>query len=278
MRARNIKPSFFTNLELGECDPLARLLFIGLWCIADREGRLEDKPKQIKIQTIPYDDVDCDSLLKQLNDNNFIYRYIHGGKAYIQINNFLKHQNPHIKEKESEIPGPYSTDSQPIDNKEEIQEPEKHQTSQVQNQEKHQTIPADSLLLNPDSLNLNPEDNTPIVNDSPKPKKSNRGTRLPDDFKMPNDWLRIGKDLRPELHSTEIKLASDSFIDYWHSAAGAKACKADWLATWRNWIRSHRPLSNIRQFPDKKLVMQANTSHVNYREGVRIGPDGEYLF
>lgn len=54
-RARNIKPSFFTNLELGECSPLARLLFIGLWCIADRKGRLEDKPKQIKIQTIPYD-------------------------------------------------------------------------------------------------------------------------------------------------------------------------------------------------------------------------------
>lgn len=252
-RARNIKPSFFTNLELGECDPLARLLFIGLWCIADREGRLEDKPKQIKIQTIPYDDIDCDYLLQQLNDNKFIYRYVDSGKSYIQINNFLKHQNPHMKEKESDIPAPFSTDIQIIENKEETQEPEKHQTSQMQDQEKNRTIPADSLLLNPDSLNLIPEDNTQIVNDSPKSKKSNRGSRLPDNFIMPDDWLQIGKGLRPELHDTEIKLAADSFIDYWHSATGAKACKADWLATWRNWIRSHwvKP-SNVAQFKPKK--------------------------
>ena len=46
-RARNIKPGFFANENLAECDPLARLLFAGLWCLADREGRLEDRPKRI---------------------------------------------------------------------------------------------------------------------------------------------------------------------------------------------------------------------------------------
>jgi hypothetical protein len=63
-RARNIKPGFFLNDELAECEPLARLLFAGLWCIADREGRLEDKPKRIKVEILPYDDCDIDYLLK----------------------------------------------------------------------------------------------------------------------------------------------------------------------------------------------------------------------
>lgn len=36
MRARNIKPGFFSNDLLPECEPLARLLFIGLWCMADK--------------------------------------------------------------------------------------------------------------------------------------------------------------------------------------------------------------------------------------------------
>ena len=57
-RSRNIKPGFFLNDDLAECEPLARLLFAGLWCIADREGRLEDRPKRIKIEVLPYDNCD----------------------------------------------------------------------------------------------------------------------------------------------------------------------------------------------------------------------------
>ena len=59
-RARNIKPSFFTNDVLAEIDPLGRLLFIALWTMADREGRLEDRPKRIKAEALPYDDANAD--------------------------------------------------------------------------------------------------------------------------------------------------------------------------------------------------------------------------
>jgi hypothetical protein len=105
-RSRNIKPGFFLNDDLAECDPLARLLFAGLWCIADREGRLEDRPKRIKIEVLPYDNCDVDELLNQLAKQGFILRYEVGGNRYIQIVNFLKHQNPHYKESESIIPSP----------------------------------------------------------------------------------------------------------------------------------------------------------------------------
>ncbi len=104
MRSRNIKPGFFKNEILGVLDPLARILFSGLWCMADREGRLEDRPLRIKIEVLPYDNCDVDDLLKGLQENGFIQRYEVNGEGYIQIVNFLKHQNPHIREKASEIP------------------------------------------------------------------------------------------------------------------------------------------------------------------------------
>ncbi|MCR4433808.1 MAG: hypothetical protein NUV70_07155 [Caldiserica bacterium] len=110
MRARDIKPGFFLNEYLAACSPHARLLFIGLWMLADREGRLEDRPKQIEASIFPYEKVNIEKLLKELEnvpgDHPFIKRYEVNRKRYIQVVNFKKHQNPHRNEKESSIPAP----------------------------------------------------------------------------------------------------------------------------------------------------------------------------
>lgn len=103
-RARNIKPGFFTNEDLVELDFATRLLFAGLWTVADKAGRLEDRPKKIKIDVFPADDVDIDGMLTALAQRGFITRYTAGGKAYIQVNAWDKHQRPHHTEKESSIP------------------------------------------------------------------------------------------------------------------------------------------------------------------------------
>jgi len=106
MRSRNIKPGFFKNDLLAECDPLARILFAGLWCLADRKGRLEYRSKKIKVELLPYDNCDVDGLIKQLSDGGFITTYVVNNENYIEINEFLKHQTPHIKEQASTIPAP----------------------------------------------------------------------------------------------------------------------------------------------------------------------------
>ncbi len=105
-RARNIKPAFFMNEDLAEIAPLGRLLFIGLWCAADREGRLEDRPKRLAAEILPYDDADVDELLQDLHVRGFILRYQAGDLRFIQVVNFAKHQNPHHQERESRIPAP----------------------------------------------------------------------------------------------------------------------------------------------------------------------------
>lgn len=104
-RARNIKPGFFKNEILGVADPIYSLLFEGLWVLADRSGRLEDRPLRIKGELFPYrDGLDMEGLLSWLQAQEFILRYTIAGKRYIQVVNFVKHQNPHKNETESEIP------------------------------------------------------------------------------------------------------------------------------------------------------------------------------
>lgn len=105
-RARNIKPAFFTNDKLAECQPLARILFAGLWTMCDREGRLEHRSKRIKAHLLPYDDADIDSLLGELAARDFVQLYEVAGEKYIAVVAFLKHQNPHVKEPASSIPAP----------------------------------------------------------------------------------------------------------------------------------------------------------------------------
>lgn len=111
-RARNIKPGFFHNEELVELPFATRLLFVGLWTIADRAGRLEDRPKKIKMAIFPADDVDVDAALQSLHEAGFIVRYAAKGGAYIAIPAWAKHQNPHHREPESLIPAPGETEAE----------------------------------------------------------------------------------------------------------------------------------------------------------------------
>jgi hypothetical protein len=105
-RARNIKPGFFKNEDLAECTPWARLCFAGLWTLADRAGRLEDRAKRIKGELFAYDSVEVEPLLQELVRYGFIVRYEVEAQRFIQVSKFQEHQTPHYTEKESVIPPP----------------------------------------------------------------------------------------------------------------------------------------------------------------------------
>lgn len=104
-RIRSIKPEFFTDEEISDLPPITRLAFIGLWCHADKAGRLEDRVKRLKALILPYDNVNMDKILSELAAEKFILRYRANGKRLIQVRSFEKHQKPHHTEKESELPG-----------------------------------------------------------------------------------------------------------------------------------------------------------------------------
>jgi hypothetical protein len=112
-RIRSLKPDFFEDEDLAEIPFWVRLLFQGLWCMADKAGRLEDRPLKLKARIFPYEKVDVEAGLCLLAEQKkhsprhfpFIVRYEVNGERYIQILTWNKHQNPHHTERESEIPG-----------------------------------------------------------------------------------------------------------------------------------------------------------------------------
>ena len=111
-RIRYLKPEFFRDEEIAELTYAARLLYQGLWCHADREGRLRYSIKRIRADIFPYDKkIDIQKLLNELsknktNGNPFILIYECDNQSYIQILKFSEHQKIHINEAQSTIPAP----------------------------------------------------------------------------------------------------------------------------------------------------------------------------
>ena len=111
-RIRYLKPDFFKDENIKDLSFEARLFYQGLWCMADKEGRLEDRPERLKVEIMPYDNIDVEKLLSQLEQNKnksdrpFIVRYEINGEKYIQILKWHEHQRIHHTEKESKIPPP----------------------------------------------------------------------------------------------------------------------------------------------------------------------------
>lgn len=105
-RIRSLKYEYFINEDLAQISTEARLLGLGLTTVADREGRMEDRPLRLKVLLFPYHDVDVDALLNELQTVGFLKRYEVDGKRFLSIVKFLKHQKPHPKEQPSGIPSP----------------------------------------------------------------------------------------------------------------------------------------------------------------------------
>jgi hypothetical protein len=183
-RARNIKPGFFTNDELVELPFATRLLFIGLWTIADREGRMVDRPKKIKMEIFPADDVDCDQALSDLADAGFITRYQADNVKVIEIINFVKHQAPHSTEKDSALPdadGFYTVNERTknggVTGK--FTKAKKDETQSNVSPPLGNVKPQDHNALNPDSPILNPDPLT--TTDASAPAADGGGDELPAD-------------------------------------------------------------------------------------------------
>lgn len=252
-RSRNIKPGFFLNDVLSEIEPLGRLLFAGLWTIADKAGRLRDSPKKIKACILPYDDCDVNNLLNELWKRKFITRYVVDNEGYIAVINWKKHQNPHMKEVESEIPEP---EEEAFYSEQELNE---HHTSTMQEQVLHETSPADSLNLIPLTLNLIPDSSTGASTVQKNPKKSKVAV--------------IKKTFGEKVHLSEAeyeKLVKDNgkydtdemiaILDNWYCSKGKPPNKSDYhCMVGKGWVLSR--LNEDRQ----KQSSKPKTGWINTR-------------
>lgn len=105
-RIRTIKPEFFTSEDIVALSPYARLLYIALWCEADREGRMQWKPRTFKMRYLPADDVDVEALCAELADAGLVELY---GNGLAYIPKFGQHQHINPRETASSLPDPHAS-------------------------------------------------------------------------------------------------------------------------------------------------------------------------
>lgn len=80
-------------------------------------------------------------------------------------------------------------------------------------------------------------DASPAATPTSMPSRAKTATRLPDDWILPKAWGEWALQERPDMAANEVRKEAEVFADYWRAKAGADARKADWQATWRNWVR-----------------------------------------
>jgi hypothetical protein len=229
-RARNIKPGFFKNEDLAECSPWARLCFAGLWTLADREGRLEDRPKRIKGELFAFDTIDVEPLLKELERFKFIVRYETDGMKAIQISEFTRHQAPHYSESPSVIKPPqlpeYTEKEPPI---------------------KRGSQPPDSLIpdsLIPDSL-IAKTLVAPAAPKRPPPDFDGKNgedlngkavVAIADAWELPEQWGMDAEALG--FKPASVLNEAEKFRQYYVSGKGAGKRRnvKGWRQSWSNWL------------------------------------------
>lgn len=102
-RIRTVKPEFFTSEDIVGLSAFSRLLYIAIWCEADKAGRLEWKPKTLKMRYFPADDIDITALCQELTSRGLVVPY---GDGLAHIPTFGEHQHINPRETASKLPEP----------------------------------------------------------------------------------------------------------------------------------------------------------------------------
>ena len=107
-RIRTVKPELFKHEELFDAEqetgfPL-RVAFIGLFTACDREGRFQWKPRSLKSDILPFDNVDFSRVLDALETRGFIVKYQCEDEIFGCIPTWQRHQVINNRESPSRIP------------------------------------------------------------------------------------------------------------------------------------------------------------------------------
>ena len=237
-RIRTIKPEFFTSEDIVSLTPLARLFYVGLWCEADREGRLDWKVGTLKMRYLPGDSCDVQDLADELTKAGLVVIYEVDGKQYAEIPAFTKHQV--INNRESESTRPARVDDASSRVKAEGKEGREGKGTGREGKEGGGDAGA-----------------------SPRPSR-----KCPSDFTVTPEMHTWALGNAPLVDAAK---ATASFRDHTF-----KTAIVDWQGAWRNWLRKDQEFAASRTGPvSRPAGKHTGFQSMNYREGV--AEDGSFV-
>lgn len=95
-RIRSLKPEFWVSEQVGECSTSARLTFVGMWTFCDDQGVHPAKPKTLKAELFPMDDIsstDVAGWVEELVKAGLVAQFTgRDGERYWHVTGWAKHQ------------------------------------------------------------------------------------------------------------------------------------------------------------------------------------------
>lgn len=253
-RIRSVKPEFWTNEQVMDLPPLARLAFIGLWNFCDDRGVHPASARTLKAQVFAGDDITTEQMqayVDSMIDVGLLGIFEDGGKPFWFVTGW-HHQR--IEKPRNKYPAP-PTIPRPFDDSSPTL------PGKVADQSKKRRRPLADRSSTDVDVDVDVEgdktntggiaevggvqggkhaESVETHADAPPsapPPPASTGTRLANDWALPKPWGEWALHERPDMTAEDVRREAETFADHWHAKAGADARKANWQATWRNWVR-----------------------------------------
>jgi hypothetical protein len=214
-RIRTIKPEFFTSDDICALSPLARLLYIGLWCEADREGRMVWMPRVFKRRYLPDDPCDVEALAGELLTRDLVVLY---GEGLACIPSFARHQHVNPREAASKLPPPDVADAPPR-----------------AGDALHGVVDASECVR--DAQGGRERNGEGREGEWKEAREGGRAHALPERWKPDEEDLAWAATARADLTPALVEAETERFRN--HALANGRTAHR-WGPNWRNWIaRAH---------------------------------------
>lgn len=97
MRIRSLKPEFFHSEQVSHLSFGARILYEGMWCFADDNGRGRANTRLLKAAIFPLDDhigiEDVGQLYNEVAGSGMVHAYQSGTKDYYHVVDWNENQS-----------------------------------------------------------------------------------------------------------------------------------------------------------------------------------------
>ena len=253
-RIRTLKPEFWDSPSTARADLAVRLTFMAMWNWADDSGHGTANLKELEAFCWPNDDIrdlprassagssgnsapvwrNFAEVCGEVAEVYGVVFYRVEGRPYYEIPNFKKHQSKDYR----------ATSKYPMPAEGEIYD-----------------VTSGNVIVGPGGADVETLPESASSGNSATPcgksaigtgEQGNRGTgeqgreaaqarparkratRLPEGWMPDRDVIEA---MRTECPYVDLEAEHRKFADYWAAQPGQKGVKADWNATWRNWVR-----------------------------------------